>query len=326
MAVYPARRELPAAPVERPRPPQLLTLEEERRLGRRARLGDAEARKEFVERNQGLVKSVARQYLELGFPKKDLHQAGNVGLVRALNSFNPKRGRFSTWAVPRIRGQIIEAITSELGGRGARITPTVVEAMAAVKRVREKRAAAGKGELSFTQLLKAVRGERRGYAGAHAFAADTLRGALAALRQPVAYAEEAGMEETLSKVQRRAAVSKRPSPEQVLLSRDRARFTHALLEKLGEKSPAQEAVLRAYYGIRFPEVRNRVHFEVNRLIAEAKRRAEAKKRTSWAGAVSLTEIGSVIMPLVGAKKSRVSHQAVKQQLDRALHDLRRQAA
>jgi RNA polymerase nonessential primary-like sigma factor len=82
----------------------LLTPEEERDYARRARAGDFAARQIMIERNLRLVIKIARRYLHWGIPLLDLVEEGNLGLMRALDKFDPERGfRFTTYATWWIR-------------------------------------------------------------------------------------------------------------------------------------------------------------------------------------------------------------------------------
>ncbi|NCP34624.1 MAG: hypothetical protein COW34_09730 [Armatimonadetes bacterium CG17_big_fil_post_rev_8_21_14_2_50_66_6] len=85
----------------------LLTAAEEIELARRLRRGEAEARRRFIDSNLKLVVSIAKRYRCSGVPMEDLIQEGNIGLIRAVDRFDPERGcRFSTHAIMWIEGQI----------------------------------------------------------------------------------------------------------------------------------------------------------------------------------------------------------------------------
>src|SRR3712207_5519362 len=90
---------------------KLLTHQEEISLSRRARAGDQRSRKKLVERNLRLVVSVAKNYRGMGLPFEDLIQEGNLGLLRAVEKFDPELGhRFSTYAIWWIRQAIGRAV------------------------------------------------------------------------------------------------------------------------------------------------------------------------------------------------------------------------
>ena len=103
----------------------LLTPEEELDLGRRARAGDGRARARLIEKNLRLVVSVARRYRGMGLPFEDLIQEGNIGLIKAVEKFDPELGnRFSTYATWWIRQAIGRAIADK--GRTIRL-PTYAQ-------------------------------------------------------------------------------------------------------------------------------------------------------------------------------------------------------
>ncbi len=99
---------------------ELLTHEEEIELSKRAKQGDARARQRLIEKNLRLVVSVAKKYRGMGLPFEDLIQEGNMGLMKAVEKFDPDRGfRFSTYATWWIRQAVQRAVADK--GRTIRV-------------------------------------------------------------------------------------------------------------------------------------------------------------------------------------------------------------
>lgn len=93
---------------------QLLTADQEKIYGTRALLGDEAARNIMIESNLRLVVKISRRYLNRGLPLLDLIEEGNLGLMRAVEKFDPERGfRFSTYATWWIRQTIERAIMNQ---------------------------------------------------------------------------------------------------------------------------------------------------------------------------------------------------------------------
>src|SRR5690242_13426890 len=112
----------------------LLSAEQECRLAERIAEGDQQARQRLIEANLRLVVSIAKRYANQGLPLLDLIQEGNIGLMRATQKFDYKRGfRFSTYATWWIRQAISRAIAEH--SRSIHIPVHVVELIYKIKRV-----------------------------------------------------------------------------------------------------------------------------------------------------------------------------------------------
>ena len=111
----------------------LLTHAEEIDLSNRAKDGDPRARQRLIEKNLRLVVSVAKKYRGYGLPFEDLIQEGNIGLMKAVEKFDPDRGyRFSTYATWWIRQAVQRAVADK--GRTIRVPVHMTEKIRKVSR------------------------------------------------------------------------------------------------------------------------------------------------------------------------------------------------
>ena len=115
----------------------LLTREDEIRLARKAAKGDEKARIQLIKANLRLVVKIARRYMYLGLPLLDLVEEGNLGLMRAVEKFDVRRGsKLSTYASWWIRQHMLRALANQ--GKMIRIPVYMVEKIQKVRRKSEE--------------------------------------------------------------------------------------------------------------------------------------------------------------------------------------------
>jgi RNA polymerase primary sigma factor len=115
----------------------LLTAAQEIDLSTRVQKGDEQARKAMIQANLRLVINIAKKYMHLGIPFLDLIEEGNLGLMKAVDKFNPKKGfRFSTYAAWWIRQSISRSIAQQ--GKMVRLPVYMNELISKWKKTKEE--------------------------------------------------------------------------------------------------------------------------------------------------------------------------------------------
>ena len=115
----------------------LLTAKEEIELAKKIKKGDTKAKRQMTLSNLRLVINIAKRYSHLGVPLLDLIEEGNLGLMKAVTKYNPRKGfRFSTYGAWWIRQYITRAIANQ--GKTVRIPVYMTELISKFKRITEE--------------------------------------------------------------------------------------------------------------------------------------------------------------------------------------------
>lgn len=134
----------------------LLTPQEEISLSKRVKNGDEQARKTMIRANLRLVINIAKRYMHLGIPLLDLIEEGNLGLMKAVDKFNPRKGyRFSTYAAWWIKQGITRSILEQ--GKMIRIPIYINELIAKWKKKKEELAQKLKRSPTDEEVAKKLR-------------------------------------------------------------------------------------------------------------------------------------------------------------------------
>ncbi|GAB4166904.1 MAG: RNA polymerase sigma factor RpoS [Rhodocyclaceae bacterium] len=131
----------------------LLDAGQEIDLARRVRAGDFTARQEMIRHNLRLVVNIAKHYASRGLPLMDLIEEGNLGLIHALDKFDPERGfRFSTYATWWVRQNIERAIMNQ--SRTVRLPVHVIKELTRVLRGWRSVESAHAGDASIKEIAE----------------------------------------------------------------------------------------------------------------------------------------------------------------------------
>ncbi|MBF0252386.1 MAG: sigma-70 family RNA polymerase sigma factor [Candidatus Omnitrophica bacterium] len=134
----------------------LLTQKREGELARKVKLGDAKARQEMIKSNLRLVINIAKKYSYLGVPMLDLIEEGNLGLMKAVQKFDPERGyRFSTYAAWWIKQYITRAVANQ--GKTVRIPVYVMEMLMRFQKIKKQLSQSEKKNPEVTEIAKKMK-------------------------------------------------------------------------------------------------------------------------------------------------------------------------
>ena len=208
----------------------LLSPDEEQALARGMRSGEDQSRERLIVSNLRLVAKIAQEYTDVGLPLMDLIQEGNMGLIEAVDRFDPDRGfRLSTYAVHWIRRAILLAINNS--SRTIRIPDYLFRAL---RRMSQMRSLAEGGLVGDKEITEAI-----------GMSAERLRQVEAQVSELVSLDRGVSLEsdETLEE---QIIDETGLSPEQEAL---RLLFRDELESVLGTLPVRQAFAIRLHYGI-----------------------------------------------------------------------------
>ena len=211
-----------------------LTPEEERELVKRAKRGDKEAIEKLIYAHLKAVVNMARHYHGYGVPLGDLINEGNLGLLRALQRFDPKRNvRFLSYAIWWVRQAIMKALNEQ-----SRLIRISSEQRTKLKRIREKERdmiqELGE-EPTIEELAKELGIEPSEIKKAYRLITSEV-----SLDAPIFPGEE---KQTLLDILDQDAL---PSPEETYEKAERAKILKEIIKEL---PPRDQRILRLYFGL-----------------------------------------------------------------------------
>ena len=211
----------------------LLTPEEEVELAIRIRMGDKEAAKDLASANLRLVVSVARKYLNRGLSFQDLIQEGNIGLLKAVEKFDHRKGfKFSTYATWWIRQAISRSIADQ--ARVIRIPVHMVETLNKYNRIEKTLAQELQREPRIEEIAKEMNISLEKAKEIRRLSQDTV-----SLETPVGDEEESCIGDFISD-------DKMPMPDEIAEQNDLRRQLDKALGTLTEK---ESTILKLRFGL-----------------------------------------------------------------------------
>ncbi len=212
----------------------LLSAKEEVELAKKIKKGDAKARKKMIQANLRLVVSIAKKYNHFGVPLLDLIEEGNLGLMKAVSKYNPKRGfRFSTYAAWWIKQYTLRAIANQ--GKTVRIPVYMMEIVAKWKKVNERLSQRLGRKPTTAEIAKAMRISIKKAEGL-----DRIMAQPTALEAPIGEDDNGTVMDLIEDVNT-------PSPTESLLNYLRHERVASLLEKINKR---EREILNMRFGLK----------------------------------------------------------------------------
>jgi RNA polymerase sigma factor (sigma-70 family) len=211
----------------------LLTAKQEQELGRRIARGDGDARRQMIEANLRLVIAIGKRYVNRGLSFSDIIQEGNMGLMRAVEKFDPDRGfRFSTYATWWIRQFIERGIENQV--KMIRLPIHVNERLQAYNRTVRRLAQKLKRDPTEEEIAEAMHES-----------IETVRSYAATRLDTISLEEHIGPhdeDELIDLIEDLHAPSPMEKSNEMLISR-------RVRESLGVLSETEKVVLKGRYGL-----------------------------------------------------------------------------